>query len=59
VFVPTTPNPTSGFLLVCTLDEVEPLPISVEEGIKLVISGGLIVPSRLLPARDARADGSR
>ncbi len=40
-FVPTTPNPTSGFLLIVPLNEVIPLSISVEEGIRFVISGGI------------------
>ena len=42
VFVPTTPNPTSGFLLFIPTDEVILLDMSVEEGIKLVISVGMI-----------------
>ncbi|MDA0654762.1 MAG: DUF502 domain-containing protein [Proteobacteria bacterium] len=44
VFLPTTPNPTSGFLLFVPHDTVVPLQMSVEEGIKLVISGGIMVP---------------
>lgn len=40
-FVPTTPNPTSGFLLIVPLDKVTPLSISVEEGIRFIISGGI------------------
>ncbi len=40
VFVPTSPNPTSGFLLMIPEDEVIKLDMSVDEGIKLVISGG-------------------
>lgn len=40
-FVPTTPNPTSGFLLIVPLDRVTPLSISVEEGIRFIISGGI------------------
>ena len=42
VFVPTTPNPTSGFLLFIPRDEVIVLDISVEEALKLIISGGTI-----------------
>ncbi|MGD9535919.1 MAG: DUF502 domain-containing protein [Alphaproteobacteria bacterium] len=42
VFVPTSPNPTSGFLLVVQEAEVVRLKMSVEEGIKLVISGGIV-----------------
>jgi uncharacterized membrane protein len=44
VFVPTTPNPTSGFLLFVPRGEVVLLSMSVEEGIKMVISGGIVVP---------------
>lgn len=45
VFVPTTPNPTSGFLLFVPEAELTPLEMSVEDGIKLVISGGAVVPA--------------
>ena len=44
VFVPTTPNPTSGFLLFVPASDVQRLPMSVEDGIKLVISAGIVVP---------------
>ncbi len=44
VFVPTTPNPTSGFLLFVPEGDVQRLPMSVEDGIKLVISAGIVVP---------------
>lgn len=44
VFVPTTPNPTSGFLLFLPEDEIQRLPLSVEDGIKLVISAGIVLP---------------
>ena len=40
VFVPTTPNPTSGFLLLVPEEDVIRVPIAVEEGLKMVISGG-------------------
>ncbi|MGE4357200.1 MAG: DUF502 domain-containing protein [Candidatus Omnitrophota bacterium] len=42
VFVPTTPNPTSGFLIFVPIEKTIPLNISVEEGIKLVISFGIV-----------------
>ena len=42
VFVPTSPNPTSGFLLVVREAELIRLRMPVEEGIKLVISGGIV-----------------
>jgi uncharacterized membrane protein len=44
VFVPTTPNPTSGFLLFCPRSEVIFMEMSVEEAVKLVVSGGIVTP---------------
>mgnify|MGYP005845541247 CR=1 FL=1 len=44
VFVPTTPNPTSGFLLFFPTEDVIELEMSVEEAAKLVISAGLVYP---------------
>ena len=46
VFVPTTPNPTSGFLLFVPKQDVTFLNISIEEALKLVISGGTIIPKK-------------
>ena len=44
VFVPTTPNPTSGFLILVPREQVVELEMSVAEGMKMVISGGAVVP---------------
>ncbi|MBJ56883.1 MAG: hypothetical protein CMP24_01415 [Rickettsiales bacterium] len=44
VFLPTTPNPTSGFLLFVPSSDIIRLSMNVEEGMKLVISGGIITP---------------
>ncbi|MBY8975729.1 DUF502 domain-containing protein [Rhodobacteraceae bacterium NNCM2] len=44
VFLPTTPNPTSGFLLFVPREDVRVLDMSVEDAAKLVISAGLVVP---------------
>ena len=44
IFVPTTPNPTSGVLIIVPKDELIPLSMSIEEGIKVVVSGGMVVP---------------
>lgn len=44
VFVPTTPNPTSGFLLYFLSEQVHKLPITVEDAMKLIISGGAYLP---------------
>lgn len=44
VFVPTTPNPTSGFLLIVPRSRTRELTISVEDAMKLVISAGAVAP---------------
>lgn len=44
VFVPTTPNPTSGYLLFVPKKELKFLNMSVEEAVKLVVSAGIITP---------------
>lgn len=44
VFIPTTPNPTSGFLIFVPKEDTINVDMSVEEGIKFVISGGLVTP---------------
>lgn len=46
VFVPTTPNPTSGFLLMLPRHEVIELEMSVGDGMKMIISGGAVLPPR-------------
>jgi len=48
VFVPTTPNPTSGFLLFLPRGELRVTTISVEDGLKLVISGGIVAPAETI-----------
>jgi len=42
VFVPTTPNPTSGFLVFAPQEEVQEIAMSIEDGVKYVISGGIV-----------------
>lgn len=44
VFVPTTPNPTSGFYLLVPEKEIVPLQMTPEEAFKLIVSGGMITP---------------
>ena len=44
VYVPTTPNPTSGFFLMIPKEEVVELEMSVDEGLRMLISMGAIVP---------------
>ena len=45
VFVPTTPNPTSGFIIMLPAEDITQLDISVEDGFKFIISMGVIVPN--------------
>ena len=58
VFVPTTPNPTSGYLLFVPRDELKFLDMSVEEGVKLVVSAGIITPEEG-KSPDAKKNGKR
>jgi len=44
VFVPTTPNPTSGVFLLVPEDELTYLDMTIEEGLRLVVSGGKVTP---------------
>jgi uncharacterized membrane protein len=52
VFLPTTPNPTSGFLLFVPKPDIIPLSMTVEEAIKMVISGGIITPPDRRPPQE-------
>ena len=47
IFVPTTPNPTSGYLLFVKASDTKDIDISVEEGLKIIVSGGMIGPEKL------------
>jgi uncharacterized membrane protein len=49
VFLPTTPNPTSGFLLFLPKEDVIELDMTVEDAAKLVISAGLVYPNQINP----------
>tara|TARA_S200000501_G_scaffold378718_1_gene443024 strand:- start:3189 stop:3788 length:600 start_codon:yes stop_codon:yes gene_type:complete len=44
LFVPTTPNPTSGFFLIIPKNDTVPSGMSVEDGLKTIISGGILAP---------------
>lgn len=46
VFMPTTPNPTSGMLILAPKKDVTHLDMTVEQGLKLIISGGTVVPAK-------------
>jgi len=56
IFVPTTPNPTSGFLLFFPKQDIIELEMSVEEAAKLVISAGLVYPNAKDPSQPPEAD---
>ncbi|MAO03007.1 MAG: hypothetical protein CME85_14445 [Henriciella sp.] len=65
VFVPTTPNPTSGFLIYMKESECIEMDMSIEEGAKMILSAGLVVPEygtaepseqRSLPLADKRTE---
>jgi uncharacterized membrane protein len=54
VFLPTTPNPTSGYLLMVRRADIVPLEMGIEAAIKLIISGGAVIPED--QAEQLRAD---
>jgi uncharacterized membrane protein len=62
VFLPTTPNPTSGFLLFVPRKDIYPLEMSIEDAAKLIISAGLVSPPtedvKKLPKKDAGKDAA-
>ena len=57
VFLPTTPNPTSGYTVIVPRSEAMPTSMSVDEGLKLIVSGGFIAPRA--PVIAAEPAGSR
>jgi uncharacterized membrane protein len=57
IFVPTTPNPTSGFLLLLPPSDVVALDLPVEEGLRMVVSGGIVAPERLSAVRQDGVEG--
>ncbi|MBI1389150.1 MAG: DUF502 domain-containing protein [bacterium] len=52
VFLPTTPNPTSGFFLLIPERDAVELNLSVEDAMKLIISGGMVAPKKVVPLPD-------
>jgi uncharacterized membrane protein len=49
IFIPTTPNPTSGFLMLVDKSEVKELDISIDDALKMIISLGVVQPGVELP----------
>jgi uncharacterized membrane protein len=47
VYIPNPPNPTSGFLVLIPREEAVHLDLTIEEGLKLVLSGGIVIPGLL------------
>ncbi len=57
IFIPTTPNPTSGMLILAPRHEVTELAMTIDEGMKVIISGGLVSPAALDDS-DPQKEGS-
>ena len=49
VFIPTTPNPTSGYLVMVESDQVRELPLTIEQAIKYIVSAGVIQNESMVP----------
>jgi uncharacterized membrane protein len=58
VFVPTTPNPTSGFYVLVPEEDLMLLDMSVEDAFKLLISGGLVSPNEMKTLTRKRKSGT-
>lgn len=52
LFVPTTPNPTSGFFIMASKKEIRELSLNVDDALKMLISGGVVVPDQHLYSKD-------
>ncbi|MEO2004825.1 MAG: DUF502 domain-containing protein [Candidatus Poribacteria bacterium] len=59
IFLPSTPNPTTGFLFLTTSEHVTFLDISAEEALKMILSGGILNPTHTRYAATARAPNTR
>jgi uncharacterized membrane protein len=53
VYIPNPPNPTSGFLALVPKSEAITLDLSIEDGLKLVLSGGIVIPGQFAARRRA------
>jgi len=52
IFIPTTPNPTSGFLEIVEKSKIVRCKMSVEDGIRMIMSGGILGPESLCPSKE-------
>lgn len=60
VFLPTTPNPTSGWMILVPISDLRELDISIEDAIKLIVSGGIVAPDNIGSlAREWSGGGAR
>jgi uncharacterized membrane protein len=58
IFVPTAPNPTTGFMLIVPPEQLRSTELGVEEALKMIVSAGVVVPPSLcLPAEDGPPAG--
>ena len=57
VFVPTAPNPTSGFILYVAAAQVFPAPFGVEEAMQIIVSGGVVAPAMINVSRTQLSAG--
>ena len=55
VFVPTSPNPTTGFLFMIPVKDVIPMKMSVEEGLKMIISFGMTSPKTIETSQNLKS----
>ena len=46
IFIPTSPNPTSGMFIIANAKDVHILDIKIDDAVKLIISGGVITPEK-------------
>ncbi len=58
LFVPTTPNPTSGFFLMVPREDVKELDMPVDAGLKLIMSAGVVLPNERNNSLGAQPDSS-
>ena len=59
LFIPTTPNPTSGFYVLVSREEVIPLNISIEDAFKLIMSAGMSMPGRQIELQKEAGQGEK
>lgn len=55
IFIPTTPNPTSGWYLIAPEEDVIPINLSVEEAFKIIISAGIVTPNKSVEISGVKA----